>query len=357
MASTKSKKFVARKGRVSRNRNDRQRISKSLLSKFVLNAVKKEVKKSNRRPPRSVPVRLLPASFDRSTSVPQIKQQDRWYAFIEGPHSANKYAILPISEIIPAQRPSEMNADDRFRSYDSVTVKGVSLRLTISHAESVRVMAFVFPNGMRRDMPADSGGRPFVDCASIGASKGAGGPVSELMYEVMSKEQLMGMEGSGKHAIQNLGVHSGPFAVKRFANELFDWKSTDGSAFMSRFAKDEGRPVGKIYASVNGSKEKMHGTTFKHLFNSSSLMRTIGFDGQNEHLQGWVGARTQQLELYIKLNRSEKFRMSNGSLSVNERPLELFLGFDAPGSLSSVTTGNDIKSGAIMAADMEVYYA
>lgn len=354
MAYKYSKKPAARKGKSGYRRRPAKAgyaksISKS-FDKYVEAKVKRAVKQASRGPPRSVSVQLIPAHFDRNHQVPKVQEQEQWTSYFEGPSSVRKYAILPISELIPTQRPVAGEADDRFRSLHTVFVKGVSLRMTVNHAEGVRLLVFAFRNGMRRDVTPSSGTRPFVDRATILDQPVKGRPVSEVVFDVMSKEQLMGMDGCGKHAFRNLGVHDGPFAVTRQLNGNFEWKGTDLSAFTSRFSKDEGRPVGTVYAKLDGGVSKAHGKTFKGMFGSSS-------HGQNPNVSGWIGTRTRQIEFFIKLNHREKFAVSNGSLSVNERPLELFIGFDTPGSMHAAShTRKDVASGAIMAMDMEVYY-
>ena len=109
-------------------------------------------------------------------------------------------------------------------------------------------------------------------------------------------------------------------------NGNFEWKGTELSAFTSRFSKGEGRPLGTIYTKLDGGDSKVHGKTYKGMFGSSSLIRTNALDRQNPNVSGGIGTRTRQIEIFIKLNRREKFTVSNGSLSVNERPLELFIG-------------------------------
>lgn len=353
-----SKKYTPRKGKGGyRRRRASTNYSRRSLDKYVTSKVQHAVKKASRGPARSVPVNLIPALFDRDQQIPSIDIQDRWMSYFEGPSSARKYAILPISELIPTQRPAAGEADDRFRSLDVVHVKGVSIRMTINHAEGVRLLVFAFRNGMRRDIAPSSGTRPYVDRASISDPPVKGKPVAEVVYDIMSKEQLMGMNGSGQFAFRNLGVHDGPFDVTRQLNGNFEWKGTDLSAFTSRFSKHEGRPIGTVYAKLDGGASKKHGKTFKGMFGTSSLMRTNAFDGMNPNVSGWIGSRTRQVELFIKLDRREKFTVSNGSLSVNERPVELFMGFDSPGSMHAGTsTRKNIASGAIMAMDMEVYY-
>ncbi|KAH1799965.1 hypothetical protein KXX35_004252, partial [Aspergillus fumigatus] len=143
-------------------------------------------------------------------------------------------------------------------------------------------------------------------------------------YEVLTKEELYGSLVEGELGSRHLGWHEGPFAVRCLGDGRLDWKSVDGTCFTSRLSKEEGRPVGTVYGKVDGGVSKSHGKAFKALFGTASLMRTVAYDGQNPDLQGWISSRHRQVELFIKLNKRERFTVSNGSRSVNECPLELF---------------------------------
>jgi hypothetical protein len=356
--NNKSSRRVGKAASRRRPLSTSTRYNSKSVDKIVDAKVKRAVARVNRGPPRSISVKLKPALFDRSTDIPSVVPVQQWTSFIAGPSSARKYAILPITELVPSQRPQSGEADDRFRSFDKVLVKGVSLRLTVNHAEGCRLLVFAFRNGVRREHAPSSSSRPHVDVAKVSEdiSKDlpTGLPVSELYYDVMTKSQLMGIAQEA-YGLRHLGVHDGPFDVKKNVVGLFDWNSTDESAFTSRFNKDQGRPVGTIHAKLDSGVSKKHGKTYKAMFGTASLMRTFGYDGQNPNVAGWISTRTRQIDLFIKLNQKEKFTMSRDSMSVNERPLELFVGFDSPGALHE--SGKvDIASGAIKAMDIEVYY-
>ncbi|KAJ5157988.1 uncharacterized protein N7500_007639 [Penicillium coprophilum] len=360
MVYKSSKKPYARQGKSQyrpRRGGASSKYNRGTLDKYIEAKVQRAVKKASRGPPRSVPVQLTPAQFDRNHSIPQVKILDKWTTYFLGPSSAFKYGILPITEVIPTQRPSVGEADDRFRSHNKVLVKGVFLRMVVNHTMGVRLLVFAFRNGMRRDISPSISTRPFVDGSTICDPPVKGRPPSEVVFDVMGKEQLMGMEGSGKHGFRNLGVHDGPFAVTGQLNGRYDWKATDLTAFTSRFSKDEGRPVGTIHVKIDGGASKSHGQTYKALFGSGTLKRTNECDGADPSVTAWMGTRTRHVELFIKLNKHEKVTVSNGSLSINERPLELFVGFDSPSSMHAATSSaKDVASGAIMSMDMEVYY-
>lgn len=324
------------------------------LEKVVDAKVKRAIKEASRGPPRSIPVKLLPGSFDRATSKYVV--EDLFRAYVEGPSAGRSYAILPVSELVPAQRPKDSDADDRYRSFDKVHIKGVSLRMSVNHAEGVRLMAFAFRNPVRRDTEPCISHRPFSDVAGLPGNISKNQVTTEVVYDVMDKNSLMGLEpriGS----IPNVPVHDGPFKVVRNSSGKYGWKSTDGSAFTSRFNTGEGRPIGQVFAAVDGGRQKKCGSMFKSIFNASSLMRTVGFDRQDEQVKGWVSTRTRQVELYFKLDVKEKFTFSNSSVPVSERPIEIFLGFDSPMPYGGNSSKNDIVSGALIGMDAEVYYS
>lgn len=364
MAYGGSKKFVPRRGkaRVYRRKasTKKGRLGKVKLDKVVQQKVRAAVGELKRGPCRSVPVRLTPSIFDRVGGSPSVQCLSQWTAYGGGVESARKYGLLPVSELIPSQRPALGPADDRFRSYDSVKIKGVSLRMTINYAEGARLRVFMFPNAARRGNEPSMATRPFVSASEVKSedamedvkSQGVG-PPSRIVYGVMSKDELM---GNGKGTDCNMGLHHGPFDVCHQEDGSFDWHSPDLSAFMSRFTKGDGGPIGTMYARVNWGQQRKCGKSFSKIFSSTSLARTPGFEGENVGLEGWIGTQTVQVELFWKLNRQERFRDASGSLSVNERPLEIFVGFDSPSMLKSRGGVGEVGSGAIMGMDMEVYY-
>ncbi|KAJ5796164.1 uncharacterized protein N7518_004704 [Penicillium psychrosexuale] len=65
------------------------------LDKYIEAKVQRAVKKAKRGPPRSVPVQLIPAQFDRSCQIPKGNILDHWTIYVQGPSSADKYAVLP----------------------------------------------------------------------------------------------------------------------------------------------------------------------------------------------------------------------------------------------------------------------
>lgn len=333
------------------------RWARNRLDKLVASKTQQALKKLRRGPPRCLPVQLTAAQFDRTKSIPDVRALGQWTAYGQGPSSAEKYVIIPVSELLPPQRPSAADPDDRFRTYDSVYVKGVSLRMTINYAEGVRLMAFAFRNGRRRDTSVSTATRPFADAASTAAVPAKGQqPVSQLLLEVMSKEQLMGIPSGKEHVFRNMGVQDGPFKLSTGVDGILDWHSVDSTAFTSRLSSDQGGPIGKVFAKVDGEREKSCGRVFKALYQSGGIMRTTAFDSKTSNLQGFVSTRTRQVELFFALNKRIRFAQPGGSTPVDERPIELFVFFDAPGPLQGAVEGPDIPSGAIMGMNLDVYY-
>ena len=345
----------ASKGRVRPRRSGGW--NRNRLDKYVEKKVRTAVKKASRGPARSVPVRLTPAHFERDSEIPNVVKLGQWTSYVQGASSERKYAILPITEAIPHQRGEKNGADDRYRSLDKVLVKGVSLRLSISHAEDARLMVFAFRNGARRDIPACLTTRPHCDAATLPPVSTKGNPPSNIVYDIMSKRQLMGLEGEGSFPLRNLGLHDGPFKLVNGVGGSLDWDSPDSTAFLSRTRSGEGGPVGTVFGKVDGGKERSLGRMCKKQFSSSSIMRTLGYNVQTPEMTGFVASKSHTVDLFIRLNQREDFTYPHGSSSVNERPLELFIGFDSPGPSSAAEQKVDVAAGGIIGAHMEIYYS
>lgn len=288
---------------------------------------------SHRGPPRSLYVRLKPAWFDRSESKPKVNVLEHWGTFEEGALAHRKYALLPITEVIPSQRPAAAEADDRYRFSDEVFIKGVSLRFMVRQVDNCRLLVFAFRNGSRRGMAPSPTTRPYVVDTTV-SDTDVEGCASDILFDIMSKDQLMGKGSGSGYAASNLQMHNGPFEIFNGRNEQPEWKAVDGSAFTSRFSGGEGGPTGKIYKSA-GSVRTAQGAVFNEVCG---------------------GTLTRQVELYVKVNRWEKFTEPTCSVPVNGRPLELFLGFDSLGSSIPNASGASCVVSAISHMDMEVEY-
>ena len=354
MAYSKGKsKRSTKKCTSAKKKTSRGTVSKKLLDKYVETKVKKVL--SSHGVARSVSVILMPARFDRSLAAPTVISLSKveWPLHVEGPLASFKYALLPISELVPQQRPIGAVPDDWFRSDDVVVLKSVTLRMTLAHAEGLRLVCFAFRNPTRRGQESNSKTRPYV----VQPVEGMNQPPSGVKYEVLSKEMLLGRGKTGAGALpRQLGDYDGPFAVTVGADGSLDWESTDGSAFEANFSSEEGRPVGKIEVSVDGGKARKCGRFCNLMMSSSSLMRTTNFDNGISTLgRGWTGFRFRRVKIYIELGKKLKFRKSTDSVLFNEEEYELFLGVDCP-SVADVSGVPDVVGGCVTASRMKVSY-
>jgi hypothetical protein len=273
-----------------------------------------------------------------------------WPAHLQGPLSERKYALFPISELIPSQRSASSEADDGQRTFDKVLIKGVSVRMTLMHAEGCRLLLFAFRNGTRRELPIDTVTRPFEileDSNEVPCG---------LNYEIMTKDELYYSGERGDVAVRHLGWDEGPFAVRLNAEREKVWKSTDETAFTSRLSKEEGKPVGDITVRVDEGKTKKCGSAVCNMnLTTSGVMRTMGASGRDGVGAAFTATRFRHLEFYIKLNKYERYTVPSGSRSVSERPLELFMAFDGPPPFELNTQGSTVCA-SITSMNVEVYY-
>ncbi|KAJ8174731.1 hypothetical protein LV161_008841 [Aspergillus fumigatus] len=359
MGSVKSKKFTPRRGKAYQRRRyagkarTTRKWDKGSLDKYVQSKVDRAMKRASRGPPRSVSVKLTPCRVNRAMNPPQFAQlqKQEWPAYLFGAKAERKYAILPISELIPRQRSGSGGPDDSLRSFDTVFIKGVSVRMTLVHAEGVRLMLFAFRNGNRRDLVPCTATRPF-EVVEDGTEVPRG-----VNYEVLTKEELYGSLVEGELGSRHLGWHEGPFAVRCLGDGRLDWKSVDGTCFTSRLSKEEGRPVGQIQVRVDEGVNKACGRVCNMSFPTSGLTRTLDTRSSGGLGSSYTAMRFRHLEFFITLKRREKFHSSGTSRSVSERPLELFIGFDGPKPFEMhVNDERKTVCGCVTAMDMEVYY-
>lgn len=280
-----------------------------------------------------LPVQVFPGRVSDEGVSPSVEKIEKWYSSSD--EKGKKYALLPISEIIPCQRPAGSAADDRYRISDSVSVDGVNLRLCLSFVQPVRLIVFAFRNGRRGDGPADGGCRPFVDSAKCGVSTGTSVPVSDLIYQTLSKEDLLGVDPGKSGVMGNMRLHGGPFSVVRGTDENVKWHATDGTAFTCRVSRGAGGPCGTVFAKVDGGSNRKYGNVFRQTF----------------HPAGGGGYR--HVDVYVKLDECERYVQPSSSEPVGRRPLELFVGFDSPSGCIPLQ-GSPV--GAIVAGSMEIRY-
>jgi hypothetical protein len=324
----------------------------SALERYVESKVKRQLQQSQRGRPRSVATRMVPSSATwESESKPPVYQPlptKEWQAFSLGDQSAYKYALLPISEIIPRQRLKDCQPDDRQRSHDTVRIKGVSVRMTVCHSEGVRLMMFAFRNMMRRGTIPNTATRPFQ------IIEDESGVPREVWYTALTKESLRGFEDHSK-CVPHLGLHEGPFAVVNGPEGSSSWNTVDDTLFTSRLSKEVSKPVGRVQVQMdNGPSKKLKGRVV-NLSLSTGLNRTMQIPSA-PFVSSFTGHRYREINVYIELDERERFTLPTGSHSANENPLEFFLGFDTPKPFTE-EGGMDGCSGRITALSMEVYYA
>jgi hypothetical protein len=172
-----------------------------------------------------------------------------------------------------------------------------------------------------------------MDGARLGVSEGTDGFLSEIVYQVMSKEELLGCNGDS----HNLGYYGGPFQVSRGLNDSVQWQSTDGSAFTCRMSQEQGGPCGRVFVSVDNGVNRKCGTVFKTTLNPWSP------NGSYRHV-----------DVYVKLGERERYVQPSTSETVGGRPLELFVGFDCPLSQDFPSDGELVAE--IVAGELEVRY-
>lgn len=351
---SKARRAVRKPATYSRSQKTPYKKPPAKLGKTVEKLVAAELKKQRRGTRRSVLLSLKAAHFDREVEDVLVRPLEKWVCQMTGPFSQHKYAILPVSEAIPLQRLPHTDADDRYGTHNRVRIKGVSLRAVVNHAEGVRLMAFAFRNPMRRDADASKATRPFIDAAMLDGKGGGKGPMTELLYHVMSKEELMNSSRS-EHGFRNLGYTDGPFKVVPKLDDSFDWKSTDGSSFQSRLNQGVGGPIGTIRAKVGETKPKRIGKVFNKQWASSGMQRQFIHDPATQGIRSYASTRTRVVELFIELNTDEHFIREGEPYPVGQSPIEIFMGFDSPNSSGDGLPV--IESGGIVGMDMEIYFS
>lgn len=273
---------------------------------------------------RTLNVRLKPAQVQRDENTTTVFEQQNWSSSADTASGGRKYATIPITELIPPQRPCNCEADDSYRTFDKVLVKGVTLRFSVRSTQPSRLIVFAFRNEARGDTPCMTATRPF----SIQTYDGSA-VADQVLFHTMTKAELMGAEGNGNS--RNLELHNGPFATHQRQGS-FCWKAPDQSAFTSRLNTGQCGPLGKITCTYNGSRSHARGARF---------LKTLE-------------VAFSQVEIHISLNENESFVQPNGSMSTTGRPLELFIGYDSV-SFGAVAEA-ETAQGAISNMDMEVYY-
>ncbi|KAF7887848.1 uncharacterized protein EAF01_011002 [Botrytis porri] len=352
------------KNRGSTRRSKTSLWSKATLGKYV-RAEAQKVLKSSGREPRSLSLKALPVRMSRTSGAvtATATNNSEWEVFIQGRRVDDRYVMLPISEAVPPRMSRLADGDGRFRTSEKVLIKGVSVRMTISQAERLRIQAFAFQNTVRRGdtVVASAVNRPWGDRRVLLPIEGIAAvpaPMAHICYEVMDKRDVMGTHSTSPLGRQ-LGLHDGPFATRRGVDNGIDsieWKSVDGTSFTSRYSKDVGRPVGQVQVQIDGKKRGKPSRTLNMLMEVPSLMRTVGFNATSSALgSGWIATKHHLVEISIKLNKVVEYRQGLNAVPVSELPYELFLAIDSPRSLNEAGKA-DTVAGAVTAMEYKIYY-
>lgn len=326
--------------------------ARNRLKKMIKSEVRAEARRSKTKDPRNVTVPLVPITMDRTSTAlpsPTLVPNGEWTAYLEGPSEDKKYTIIPISSLIPPQRNRD-EPDDMFRQSDKVFVKGVSLRLTLVHAEGVRFEAEIFRNITRSLQPSSLANQPYV----IERGSVLKQLPDKVLYEVVTKEELLGENhdvSKNRFLPRQLSATAGPFSCRRTGGGELVWRSTDGTSFMAKSSKSEGRAIGKANLTVDGVRRKVHGNRVRLSLKSGGLMRAYGAGGNT----AFMAMSHRVIEIYWALDRYEQFNFSTENVAESQRPMELFLAFDAPKAVVT-STKKDMPSAAITAMDVELFY-
>jgi hypothetical protein len=287
---------------------------------------------------RTVRVKLTPCEKNEKSKTSGRSRLERWT--LSSGEYGRKYVLLPISEAIPAQRPASSEADDRYRTADRVCVRAVRLKIVLQHVQPVRLLLFAFRNDARGESAADVENRPYVDAAVVGDSSGAGRPMSELLYDVLTKEELLGKREGKEVGQRHMPLLSGPLRSTRVGDSGVDWDGTDGTAFTTWMNTSKGGLAGKVYVREGTGPNRRFPRFYRKTFNCGST-------------SGGVGGFYRHLDVFVGLNEQERYVSSSSSQVMSGRPLELFLGVDCPADLD----GSSVSSGCVASATMEIEYS
>jgi hypothetical protein len=231
---------------------------------------------------------------------------------IQSKPASMKQFLLPLTSLVPGQRPSQSAPDQRFRQDERVWIDWVRIQMDIVHRSSVRGQLFVFPNAERRNASASQYPYAFVFPNSKVADSTVPTMPTELNMYGISKSNLLG-EGEEPRQI---GITDGPFSYTKdnFGNQV--WKTSDGEAYNAVMSRSEGRAVGDITVRVDCGPQKKKGPVCKFEFPVTS------HQGQN--------LRYHHVDFFIKIGMWQKFKNPGNSLVEGEKPLEVFLFLDTP---------------------------
>lgn len=326
---------------------------KNNLSSLVQAQVKKALASPVAKQKRDISLRLVPIDATRSGGKAEASVlpngEHPLKVFSEA--GLKKYVLLPVTQVIPSQRPAMEDPHDSFRGHDDVYLRAVSLRLTVSHSVSLRLKACIFRNWARfgHEGALSASGlhmQPFEICTQGPDYKSLPNSVS---YEMLSKDAMLG----GKKISglpQQLSLSNGPFATRIGPDGQAEFDASDGTPFTCRSSSRDGAPIGSAKITIDG-------VAHRKKFKMPSVNLPIT---SNLHAQGVAGPQTsysrhRQIELFWTLNEKIHFR---GSLqSSMYAPIEMFLGLDVPQTGAEIHNMGEVVGGAILGSDLKVYYS
>jgi len=260
--------------------------------------------------------------------------------FVNTKEAFNNTICVPLTQMIPAQQACGQGPDDRFRRSNSVTIRGISVRLSLSVSDETRVVAF--PYEPHESIWRNISQAPRALTVNTGASTkqvGVAG-VADTVATIMFPFEKSGL--TSEH---------GPFMTRKGCVDVggkpqYRLDSPDGTPLDCRISTGSSRPLGGVV---------------KKTFAASGLQRTVNFDNsaKEDVGQGYTQWRTVTVSEYWKLDKKYVYGYEGDSQPMWERPLELLLCIDCP-SMEKVNAALDentpVVGAYIRGFSVDIYY-
>lgn len=304
-------RYPSRKRRYAPAKRGRSKNIRSIVTKEVRRAVKSpknlsETKVFYRCFMSNPPQRQKDGKLDVGARLPF------WPLYLASEQSTLKQIMVPLTALVPIQRPSTSGPDSRFRGEDKVWIDWVRVQVDLYHRSTVRGLVFAFPNAERRNASANAMPYHFVGPSF----KVNGGTVPNVSTEIDCYPlSTSDMDGSTQSRRQ-VGATDGPFAYAKNNTGDFVWNSSDGSAWNAVMSRGCGRPVGEITSRFDSGSPTSRGSVCKF------ILPVVGEQGNN--------MRYRHLDFFLRIGRWQKFKNPGNSLIDSENPLELFIFLDTP---------------------------
>ena len=240
---------------------------------------------------------------------------------IQSMAGAMKQFLIPLTSLVPSQRPSQSAPDHRFRQDDRVWIDWLRIQMDVCHNTTLRGKVFAFPNAERRNHATPD--YPYM----MVYPKVRDGTVPTMPTELnlygLSKAKLIGQSNERRQ----IGNTDGPFAYVRNNSGNLCWKASDGEAYTAVMSRSEGQAVGDISLRIDSGPVKKKGTVLVY------DLAVNGHQGDNQ--------RYHHLDFFIRIGKWQKFKNPGNSLVEGENPLEIFFFLDAPGAVNRVDDMED----------------